>query len=652
MQGRDSFGIADGWWATDGSWHAASESTRTALRTAMGADERSDGPPAGSSLWFLRPGDDRAIWSPGVLDLDDGTSVPVQDSLPPGLPVGAHTLRSDGGHVTRVFCLPGRLPGLARSWGLSVQVPQTRSRSSWGHGDLYDLADLSRWAARHGASVLAHSPLGAPVPVIPQQPSPYFTSSRRAWSPLLLRVEDIPGAERLGERLNRAATAGRALLDRPTVDRDEVWRIKADVLRDLWALVDSDRAPASAPDATDGFDLDLARFSALAERHGGGWSRFPPGARHPRGSGLAAELAGLEGDVERWRWIHAVTDDQLAAAASVSAAVGVGLMADLPVGFDPDGADAWIDQDLLALGCRIGAPPDDLGPLGQDWGLPPYVPWRLRAAAYRPWIDTLRRMLRHSRLLRIDHVMGLFRLYCIPPGHDALDGAYVYSHGSELLDLAVMEAARAGAVLVGEDLGTVESEGRDEMAGRGVYGYAVGWFEDRDPAEWPSGTVAMLGTHDLPTAAGVWSGVDAEDRLDAGLPESPDEDARLRGRLARLAELGGGTAFAAPDTAAPDTATPDTDTPDTADRELGSVTVAAYRAMADAGSDLVVVTLEDAVGQRHRPNLPGTVDEHPNWSLALPVPIEVLDRSGAPDVLDALASRRPTSLGSAAGPAS
>ncbi|HMX08757.1 MAG TPA: 4-alpha-glucanotransferase, partial [Microthrixaceae bacterium] len=133
------------------------------------------------------------------------------------------------------------------------------------------------------------------------------------------------------------------------------------------------------------------------------------------------------------------------------------------------------------------------------------------AAGYQPWIDTLRQLLRHSALLRIDHVMGLFRLYCIPPGHDALDGAYVYSHGAELLDLAVMEAARAGAVLVGEDLGTVEPEVRDAMAERGVYGYAVGWFADEDPTTWPPRTVAMLGTHDLPTAAGLWDGTDAAD---------------------------------------------------------------------------------------------------------------------------------------------
>ena len=194
MQGRDSYGIADGWWGTDGTWHDASEATRAALREAMGADEHPDGPPdapAGSpSLWFLRPGEDRSIWSAGVLELEDGTSVPVHDALPADLPIGTHTLRSDGGHVTRVFRLPGPLRRVDRGWGLSVQMPTTRSRASWGHGDLADLADLARWTARHGASVLAHNPLGSTIPVLPQQRSPYFASSRRALSPLYLRRPD------------------------------------------------------------------------------------------------------------------------------------------------------------------------------------------------------------------------------------------------------------------------------------------------------------------------------------------------------------------------------------------------------------------------------------------------------------------------------
>lgn len=619
MQERDSFGVADGWWGIDGHWHEANAATRDALRHALGADDHPDGPPTAPPTWFVRPGEDRSIWSPGLLALEDGTEVEVHGSLPWDLPLGAHLLSSDDGHLTRVFSVPGRCRRIDRSWGWSVQLPQTRSRSSWGHGDLADLAELAQRARDLGAAVVAHNPFGASIPVVSQQPSPYYASSRRFWSPLYLRVEAVPGAELLGDGLTRAANAGRALSARPLVDRDAVWALKSAALRAIWEQV-RDTAPVRTLLASaDGDPLltDHARFCALAERHGGGRSSFPDDARHPGLPAVHRALAGLGDDVERWRWIQLITDGQLESASRS----GATLMADLAVGFDPDGSDAWVDQDLLATECRIGAPPDELGPLGQDWGVPPYVPWRMRESGYRTWLDVLRRVLRHTGLLRIDHVMGLFRLYCIPPGAEPTDGGYVYSYGSELLDLACMEAERAGAVLVGEDLGTVEPAVRDAMADRGVYGYRVGWFADERPDRWPSATVAMMSTHDLPTIAGMWSGEDARDRESAGLPPAPEEDANLRDHLLRLAEQGG---------------------LDPAGSEVASareVTLDAYRALSTAGSDLVLATLEDAVGQATRPNLPGTVDGHPNWRLPLPILIEDLDSAGAGDLARVLSER-------------
>lgn len=619
MQQCDNFGVATGWWGTDGAWHEATATSRAALRTAMGADEHPDGPPSGSPCWFLRPGDRREIWSPSVLELEDGTTLDVHEALPQDLPLGAHRLHSDDGHLTLVFSVPGRCRRAGRGWGWSVQLPQARSTSSWGHGDLADLAVLARWAADAGAAVLAHNPIGASIPIAHQQPSPYYASSRRFWSPLYVRVEQVPGAELLGDELAVAASAGRALSTGPLVDRDAVWALKSTALRSVWSVVRHSQPVRSVLDATHGDDALQAHatFCALAERHGGGRSTFPTWASHP--DRLRPDLldADLRDDVERWRWVQAVTDQQLADASRT----GVELLADLPVGFDPDGSDAWFDQDLLALGCRIGAPPDDLGPLGQDWGLPPYVPWRLRAAGYAPWLDVLRRVMRHAGMLRIDHVMGLFRLYCIPPGADALAGAYVYAAGSELLDLACMEAVRAGVVLIGEDLGTVEPEVRAAMSDREVYGYRVGWFEDDPPSTWPATSVAMMSTHDLPTVTGLWDGTDAQDRHAAGLPATPEEDDRLRSRLVHLAELGG--LVPRPETPAAD------------------VVVAAHQGLASAGSDLVIATLEDAVGQARRPNLPGTVDEHPNWSTPLPVLIEDLDEAGATELAHAVARDAP-----------
>ena len=618
-QDPDPFGIASGWWGTDGAWHHASDETRHALRQALGGDDHPDAPPETPAQWIVRPGADRGVWSAGLLELDDGSTIEVHRALPDDLPLGSHTLTSEGGHVTRVFSVPGRCPPIARSWGFSVQLPQTRSSQSWGHGDLTDLSELARWANGHGATVLAHNPLGATIPVRHQQPSPYYASSRRFLSPLYLRLESLPGAELLGDELTRAAAAGTALNDDSFIDRDAVWALKSRALRDLWTKVrDAEHTRALLVAArNDAALVDHARFCALAEHHGGGWSQFPPECRHPASAGTLAAAGALANDVDRWIWTHVMIEEQLANACESGAL----LMADLPVGFDPDGSDAWVDQDLLALGCRIGAPPDDLGPLGQDWGLPPYVPWKLRAAGYRPWIETLRRIVAHAGMLRIDHVMGLFRLYLIPPGHDALDGAYVYSYGAELLDLACMEAVRAGASLVGEDLGTVEPEVQTAMAERGVYGYQVGWFTDDAPSDWPDNKVAMLSTHDLPTVAGMWTGADCAARAAAGLPEQTEADAVLRQRLEHLASIGG------------------LDDPASIPSGLAGaheVSLTAHRAIAAAPSPLVIATLEDAVGQLSRPNLPGTVDEHPNWRVALPSRIDDLDLSGAAEIAAAL----------------
>ena len=218
--------------------------------------------------------------------------------------------------------------------------------------------------------------------------------------------------------------------------------------------------------------------------------------------------------------------------------------------------------------------------------------------------------------------MGLFRLFWIPSGEDAPSGGYVHHRATDLLDLAVMEATRAGATLVGEDLGTVEDDVRDALAERDVFGYRVGWFDADPPSSWPATTLASLTTHDLPTAAGMWSGQDARDRAAAGLAPDPDGDALLRSRLAQLARLG----FEADPEVAGAPGAPGATGPD----EERSVVLAAHAALARSGSDLVVATLEDAVGVRSRPNLPGTVDEHPNWRRPLPTRLEDLDDAGGP----------------------
>ena len=239
------------------------------------------------------------------------------------------------------------------------------------------------------------------------------------------------------------------------------------------------------------------------------------------------------------------------------------------------------------------------------------MPWKLRADGYRPWMATLRAQLAHTSALRIDHVMGLFRLFWVPPGGTPAGGTYVAHAGTAMLDLAVMEAVRAGAVLVGEDLGTVEPSVRTALEERGVLGYRIGWFEDAPPQEWPAETLASTTTHDLPTVAGLWNGADARRRADAGLPVDPDDEELLRHRLRVL------------------TSSPD-------GRPTEEVLLAAEGAVAASPSLLAVATLEDACGVEERPNQPGTVDELPNWRLALPVRVEDLGTTAAPGIAAAM----------------
>ncbi len=575
----DDWRVTAGWWDTHGVWRDTDPATREALHRALGDP---GGPPEVPN-WFVTAGHSPEVWSPGIVELEDGGEVAVADRLPGDLPVGVHTLHSPGDHRTRVLVVPARSRRLPRTWGWALQVHSARSEGSWGVGDLADVHDIAERSAACGAGVLACSPTGDHVPGA-IQPSPYSPSSRRFRSPVYLRVDEVDGAELAAEAVAVGMAAGRELDRNPLIDWTRTWTLKVDALAAIFDALGRPRVPELAEPAL----REHATFAALAEQHGGGRHRFPAEHRHPQLPGVA-EFAGRQAErIAFWAWVQVQLDRQVARAGRRIALVG-----DLSVGVDPDGADAWRDQDLLAEGCRIGAPPDEFNQLGQDWGLPPYVPWRLREVGYAPWIETVRAALRHCGGLRIDHVVGLTRLYCIPPGHGPDRGAYVRQFGTELLDIACMEAARVGAALIGEDLGTVEEQFRTELRKRDVAGYRVGWFEEAPPEDWPGLGIGMLTTHDLPTIAGVWTGADEEDRLAAGLPADPGALAAFRERLADLSS-------------APDS--------DPVDRVAAAATGRLWR----AGSDVVLVTPEDALGLTHRPNLPGTVTTHPNWRQTLP----------------------------------
>ncbi len=309
---------------------------------------------------------------------------------------------------------PGRCPApAAPHWGYATQLYALRSESSWGMGDLADLGELARWSAGIGAGFVLLNPLHAAAPTAYQEPSPYFPGSRCFLNPLYLRIADLPGAERLDD-LPGLDAAGRALNRRRLIDRDRIWALKAAALEALFGDFRGDgafdRFCAERGDALQGF----ATFAALVERHGVPWQSWPARLRHPRSAGVAAFARSPAGRqrIRFHAWTQWHLDRQLAAAA----AAGAGLVADLAVGVDPGGADAWWWQDSFAPAAHVGAPPDAFNTLGQDWRLPPWDPAKLAASGYEPFVETVRAGFRHGAGLRIDHVMGLSRLYWIPDG--------------------------------------------------------------------------------------------------------------------------------------------------------------------------------------------------------------------------------------------
>ena len=609
--GAADWGIQERWEDATGEWHEVSPETVDLVLAAMGSD--GEGEPAPGPTVFVRPGRRVAVDGPAELTTESGEVVTVDRALPADLPFGYHTLtRLDDGRRTDVIVSPGRcpLPASAPTWGWAVQLYAVRSTESWGMGDLGDLGRLGRWAAGElGAGLILVNPLHAGDPTLPQSNSPYFPSSRRFRNPLYLRIEDIPGATSLPD-LDRLATAGRALNGERHIDRDAVFGLKMQALEQLWERFPGEEAFDRWREAQGRFLADYAAFCVLAEEHGADWRSWPEGARHPDGPDVAGVVRDAYG---RWRfhqWLQWLVDRQLQAASA-----GIGIMHDLAVGVDPAGADAWLWQDHLAAGMAVGAPPDEFNTQGQNWGLPPFDPWRLRAAGYRPFIETIRATLGHAGGLRLDHVMGLFRLWWVPEGASAADGAYVRYPATDLLDIVALECHRAGAYAVGEDLGTVEDAVRAELADRHVLSYRLLWFEEGEPSGYPVQALAAVTTHDLPTIAGVWTGADLAHQKEIGLEPNEEATLALRDKLAKLAGV-------------------DDDAP------VDEVVARTYGALAEAPSMLLTAGLDDALGVEERPNMPGTIDQWPNWRIALPVTLEEIEADPRPRRVAAALDRR------------
>ncbi|KIH96955.1 4-alpha-glucanotransferase [Streptomonospora alba] len=557
------------------------------------------------------------------------------------LPLGRHTLHVENGAVRQqapLLVVPDRLasrPGERRVWGMMAQLYSLRSRASWGMGDLRDLAELADWSARDlGADFTLVNPLHATEPVSPIEPSPYFPVSRRYGGPLNIRIEDVPeyaalepaqreSIQRLARPLREHARTADLL------DRDAVWDAKRAALTMLFQVP---RTPAREADfqtflAREGAPLvEYATWCALAEEHGTDYRAWPAELRDVSAHTVGAEALRRWPGVEFHRWLQWILDDQLAAAQAGARAAGMalGVVHDLAVGVQPGGADAWMFAEAVAPGVSVGAPPDEFNQRGQDWGQPPWHPGRLAEQAYTPFRQVLGQALRHAGGLRMDHVMGLFRLWWVPEGASPDQGTYVRYEHEGMVGSLLLAAQQFDAVVVGEDLGTVEPWVRDHLSDRGVLGTSVLWFERRDdgsprrPEEWRPDCLATVATHDLPPVASYLSAEHVELREHLGLLNRPaaeeraDAEAQVAAWRGRLVELG--------------LLDPDVDPLS----DPGSVVAALHTYLVRTPAHMIGVSLADVVGDRRMQNQPGTSDAYPNWRIPLTT------AEGEPVLLDEL----------------
>jgi 4-alpha-glucanotransferase len=540
----------------------------------------------------------------------------------------------------------------ARLWGVAAQVYALRSAGDGGIGDATGIAELAEALSASGADALCLSPMHALFTADPGHFGPYSPSSRLFLNPLHAAPALVFGTEQIAQAMRQSGlgdTFGR-LEEEKLIDWPASSAAKLALLR---ALFDSF---LDGPDAEGMLRVDFASFRAdggdLLHQHATfealhadrvpeyDWRRWVLDLRDPDSAAVAAFAASRRDAVLFHEFLQWIADRSLAAAQARAHEAGmrIGLVGDLAVGMDPTGSHAWSRQRDILLGLAIGAPPDLFNPRGQDWGLTGFSPRALEDGGFVPFIATLRAVLRHAGGVRIDHVMGLSRLWLVPEGADPADGAYLAYPLTDLLRLLALESARHDAVVVGEDLGTVPPGFRETLHQNGVHGMRVLWFERWDnnsfaPAEaWDAAALAMTTTHDLPTVAGWWHGTDIATRAECGrlgpgvtaedaLAERDRDRAALWQRFATQALVEG-----------------EAPPPDAPRR----VVDAALGFVARTRSPLCLLPVEDLLGQEEQPNLPGTVDEHPNWRRRMPGPADALVQGEATAArIAAVAAERP-----------
>jgi 4-alpha-glucanotransferase len=592
-----------------------------------------------------------------VLAADGGT---IRRSLmlptAPALPLGYHRLEVEIGRrsdETMVIVVPRRayLPEAwaegRREWAVTAQLYALRSRRNWGIGDFSDLSALARGAAQWGASAIGVNPLHALLAAEPPQISPYSPSSRSLLNPIYIDVTAVPEFSE-DPAADDEAGGSAALRASEFVDYPGVWAAKHRALTRLHRIFRRRHLGEQGEPLTErgnafaGFRRELgaplerfAIFEALhehlrAQGNRSGWHDWPHAYRDPTSPSVAAFAAAHRERVEFSQYLQWEADQQLGAASASARGAGMtlGLYRDIAVGASPDGAEAWGDQALLVPGVSVGAPPDAYNSRGQDWGLAPLSPLALKARAFAPFIATLRANMRHAGAVRVDHILGVKRLWWVPWGSAPTDGAYIAYPLNELVGIIALESRRNRCLVIGEDLGTVPEGFRDEMQRRAILSYRLLMFErergDGDfikPAAYPELAAAAVSTHDLATLQGFWQSRDLDWRDRLGVYPSAEEAERdRRYRTASREKLT--SALRGEGGLSPEAAILLGGAGDTGPDGAAALAIAAHRFLAGARSRLLLVQLEDLLGEVEQVNLPGTLDEHPNWRRKLRLTLE------------------------------
>ncbi len=619
--------------------------------------------------------------------------------MPVGLPLGYHRVRAewDGRSVwAPMIVAPDRLELPARTWGPMVQLYSARSAASWGIGDLGDLRTLVDWSADRGAGYVLTNPMHAAEPTVPQEASPYLPTSRRFGNPIYIRIEDIPEYATLtGAQRSRISKRRRQVKnDRRTwerIDRNLVWPAKMKALR---VVHEAERTP-EREDAYRRFRFEqeeglvhFARWMALASTYGADWRLWDAPLRDVHSAELDVWSVEHADEVEFQMWLQWLLDEQMGdvQTAATDAGMPIGVMGDLAVGVNEYGAETWANPELYARGVTVGAPPDPYNMNGQNWSQPPMRPDQLARQGYAPFRALVGTLLRHTGGLRVDHIIGLFRLWWIPEGRAATEGTYVYYDHEAMVGVLTLEAHLAGAVIVGEDLGTVEPYVRDYLRDRGVLGTSILWWEKNhegrplEPEWYREACLASVTTHDLPPTSGYLQMAHVRLRQELGVLTQPVEQVlateeneqklfldacrdrgllpgdfrlftpgqletrrlqavRLAAELARTADGQDATAGDPPATPAPAAPVEEPAAEPVDQGALQTAVEAFYRYLVLSRARLLNVALTDLIGDTRIQNQPGTAWEYPNWRIPLSGP------DGEPVLLDdALSTPRAEAL--------